>query len=314
LQSQGLLVGLSDFRGLAVANLLQFGVVLLGLVAVWSVGWPAVAVLFVWALGLAAKIGYCLFLLPRSDAERPSLSKSLTEQVRHGTRMMFGSLANLLNFRLDTYFIAYFLTTRELGLYAVAATIAEATLYLPKAIGQVVFSWAAAKSRPGESRLEMSKIRYFFLGGTYSSLATVLLVQLLLAPLVALLFEDFSRSIPAARILLLAVFFYGIGLVAMNLLFGLGDPHSNTRAGLTAAAVNATVNLLAIPKFGIAGAAVASLLSYVAFCLLNLIAVKARLARSIRLRHLLIPDADATRRFLGLVRSAMDALRGVSRH
>jgi len=310
LQIQGLTVGLGRFHDLTVANLFQYLSVVPGVWVLHLTGQPAVTVLYLWAGGLLVKTVYLLSRLPSVSAESPEgRLEVMRRQLIVGRQMMLGNLANLLNFRLDAYFIAYFLPATHLGWYAVASMIAEGTLYLPKAFGQVVFSWAAQERNDAVARAQ--SIRNVFLTASYLTLAMMLLVQLLLRPAMSLLFgEAFLPALAPARVLLVASVLYGIGLVAMNLIYGLGNPTWNTRAGMIAAGLNALGNAFAIPRWGILGAAYASLFSYAVYCLLNLANVGKYLPGGASLRYLLVPDREYLTTSLTRLRHAWARRRG----
>lgn len=291
LQIQGLVVGLGNFKNLTVGNLLQYLLVSGGILATYAAGQPPISILYVWAAGLIGKTAYLFAYLPRGSrmGSRGRPLEVLRAQLTRGPQMMAGNLANLLNFRLDAYFIAYFLPASHLGWYAVASMIAEGTLYLPKAFGQVAFSWAAAGSTDQKSQTE--GIRNIFLTASYSILLVVLAAQLVLGLVLPWLFgEPFSPAVAPTRVLLVAVVFYGIGLVAMNLIFGFGNASWNTRAGIVAAVLNAAGNAYAIPRWGILGAAYTSLISYAVYCVLNLANIGRYLPARPIAAFLLIPD------------------------
>lgn len=291
LQIQGLTVGIGDFRPLVVANALQYALLNAGVVLSYLGGLSVVLVLYLWAGGLIFKTFYLLARLPpATDETDEGLWEVLSDLVRNGRQMMLGNLANLLNFRLDAYFIAYYLPATHLGWYAAASMIAEGTLYLPKALGHVVLSWASTEREEDRSKVD-EKLRNIFLTASYSLFLLIILIEIALRPLVALLFgEPFLPALEPSRILLVASFFYGVGLVAMNLIYGFGNPGWNTRAGMIAAGVNALGNLYAIPRWGIQGAAWASLLSYSVYFLLSILNVKRYLPQERNFLYLLLPD------------------------
>lgn len=302
LQIQGLTVGLGRFLDLVAANLLQYLLLVVGVVALSFGRQPVVGVLYLWAAGLVVKTVYLLARMPTPGTEcSEGRLQLLRAQLSKGTQMMAGNLANLLNFRLDAYFIAFFLPASQLGLYAVAATIAEAILYLPKALGQVVFSWSSQDGR--ESRDSAERIRNVFVTAAYSTLLFALLVQVVLRPVLTLLFQEpFLAALAPARILLFGSVAYGIGLVAMNLIYGFGNPAWNTRAGVIAVILNAVGNVFVIPHWGILGAACTSLASYSVYCILNLSNVGRYLPAGQTVRSLLVAD----RRYLA---TSLDTLR-----
>ena len=280
-QIQGIQVGLGDFRGVTRGHVLHHGALLLGTVLLIALGLPGQAVLPLYAGTLILKAWYQASTLPRGQRARAGEAPwhLLVEQARHGVHMMLGNLVNLLNYRLDSLFIAYFLGPRDVGLYAAATTVAEATLYLPRGISQAAFSWSSSlqPAEPADPDRRKTVRRLFVrlaVAGALLASAVALVVPLLLP---ALFGRGFTPSVDPARILLAAAFFNGLGLLAMGLLHGTGQARLNSRAGAIAALLNAAANATLIPRFGIQGAAIGSLLSYGAYAGLSVTALKASL-------------------------------------
>lgn len=299
-QVEGLHVGIGRFRPLAEGIALQFGAVLVGLLLLRVLDRPAGDVLGLWALGLLIKGLYTAGRLPRpeSGSSRSALP-ILREQIRKGLQMLLGDATNLLNLRLDAYFITFFGSMESLGLYAVATLVAEGVLYIPKAFARVLFSRAASNGKSSVSGILVSRV---FLVAWACTLGAILVIQAFYAPLIDVVFgEKFDRAVPAGRILLVAVLFYGLGVMAMNLLFGLGHAVRNARVGLIALLVNVVANALAIPAFGILGAALASLVSYSTYFTLNLANVRRSLPPEIRTRDFFVPRSDDLRRLRALI-------------
>ena len=122
--------------------------------------------------------------------------------------MMFGTLANLLNYRIDALLLAYFLATEQVGFYAAAVTVAETTLYLPRGIAQAAFPWISSTTRLPGRELPRQRIRnmVLILAAATSALAVllILLAPVVIPPVFGLGFE---AAVPAARVLLVATVF-----------------------------------------------------------------------------------------------------------
>ncbi len=286
---QGIHFGRGDFLLVARGHLIHYGVLGLGTLGCRIAGLDGEVLLPLYLLALLLKAG---FLAGKLDSGAGRLGSAerlrfLRLQIREGLHMMFGSLANLLNYRIDALLLAYFLPTEQVGFYAAAVTLAEVTLYLPKGIGQAAFPWVSSATRQPEDRVPRREIRKMALslGATSAVLAAVLI---LVAPVaIPVIFgSSFEPAVAPARVLVVAAAFNGLGILAMSLLYGLGRADLNTAAGVLAAIANVVANLLLIPRLGIVGAAWASCVSYVLYFAITTLA----------LRHVMDADRPAPAR------------------
>ncbi len=172
-------------------------------------------------------------------------------------------LANTVHFlvqRLDVFLVSVLLGTRAIGLYSVAYGFAEllllapqrlAALFLPRVAGEI-----AGATKAGEVRLLTSVV---FLGsGMVAALVAVLgpfAIRLLYGP-------QFSGSVVPLLLLLPGVCALSASSILAAFLAGVGQVAANTRASLAGLVLNAGLNLVLIPRYGLAGAAGVSSLTY----------------------------------------------------
>lgn len=266
----GCLVGQRDFFGLFAGSALRY------LGAIPPLLWLGDAVtatkaLLVW-LGMA--VLQDAFLMVRAftnDPCRLGLSRALlVRQLSFGLRTQMDRLANVLTYRLDLFLVGGMLGAGPAGLYSVAQQGAEALLLIPRGAGQVVL---AEKSRGGRGSGEVRPIFVLTLGSVVV-LASVLAAA---APwLIPLLFSDaFEASVPALRLLLLGVVLMTVGILAASHLIGTGRPGTSAFGGTVALVVTGALDLLLIPRWGIMGAATASVVAYGAYAAVTTLAVLA---------------------------------------
>lgn len=177
--------------------------------------------------------------------------------LRKGLPGIPTSLGQLLTFRIDRYLVGIFLDPAAVGVYSVAATAPE-LLRLPSlAMGQpILYRLASGSAGVGEFR----RIRNLCLVATVA-LAGVVAAA---APIgVRILFgPEYLEAVTPLRLLLLgelgiAVFYLdGAALAGTNRLKALA---AAAMVGLGAVTF---LDLLLIPAFGLAGAAVASAVAY----------------------------------------------------
>ena len=251
-------VGLERFSLISRSNIL------------WGCGW-AVAVLSAVALGprgvlpawiLASVIGFGALFLPMIY-KRTNLVLSrevFRRQISFGARTLPGSIARAVNLRLSLYFIAATLSPTEVGIYGVALSLAEMFLYIPSAVGQVMLGRASAQRQDGgANRLVYKAVLGLGLAGT-------LLAAVAGEWLLGLVFGDvYAAGGTATAILLLASTIHALGLMKLHEVLGHGDPAAATAVQLLTLCFTAAGAFLLVPRFGIIGAALATLVAYSAF-------------------------------------------------
>jgi stage V sporulation protein B len=151
------------------------------------------------------------------------------------------------------------------GHYGAASTFASLPYFLFSALSVVVLP-AVSTARADRGVEEAARLISRSLKVVVVLLApVVLLPAVLAAPLVTLVYGGAYRG--AGDPLTILLVGYGLltyALIQQNVANGLGRQHSSMVAGLTAAVVSAGANLLLVPRFGLRGAALATLLAGVA--------------------------------------------------
>lgn len=197
--------------------------------------------------------------------------------IRYGLRFYPGSLAGYFSYRIDVYLIAFLLVnpSEPLGYYSMAVGLAEMIFFFPSAVSSVFFPRVAGSSREDADRqvAQVSRVTLLVSG----------MFALALVPAALVLFwvvlPAFGQSIEPLVVLLPGVVALSGANVVGGYVTGIGRPGVNSIVSVIAFVVNIAVNLLLIPRFGIVGAATASLVSYSLSSLL-LTAVAARYSRT----------------------------------
>jgi len=259
--SNGLVIGLDWIKRLSFSLVLKEALILIGAlwlatqghlsvegaVAVWVIA--AVMVAVFQAFSAWSRVGLSITISPKLFGSMTLFS------IQSHAANIFG----FLKFRFDFFLIDHFLSSSELGIYSIAVIMVQVLWYLPKAIAQILIphiSWggqrAAAELTPLLSRLGFTVA---IIGGC--------LLALFGRPLIGLLFSD--SFLPAYLILLLllpgAIIFSLAGMLSGDLI-GRGLPRYAMLTSIFAFVLNVVVNLILIPKFGLAGAAIASSLTH----------------------------------------------------
>lgn len=174
-----------------------------------------------------------------------------------GLPSVASSLPQMLNHRLDQMVIAAFLPSHSLGLYVIAVAWGNTISPLLSAIGIVAFPKIAGEqkiSRQIEILAQTTRLAVFF------SLLFGGLLSIITPWVLPLVFGDkFQQAVPVALIMVIAGVFWGLNLVLEDGLRGLGQPNLILFAEVSGVIISIIGLIIMLPKFGIMGAAMASL-------------------------------------------------------
>lgn len=183
-----------------------------------------------------------------------------------GLRGFFGGLLLEANFRVDVVMLGVFVSDGEVGLYSIAAALAEGFYSLLHVLRVNVNPLLVQHVRTGEREsfvLLIASIQRLAL--PLSLLA--LLLTWLLAPLVAgwlLPGRGFEPAIPILLVLLAGLTAYSPWLPFDFILLQSGRPGLHTAFLFAQLSSNVLLNLVMIPAWGALGAAIATAIAFVA--------------------------------------------------
>ncbi|HEX9991592.1 MAG TPA: oligosaccharide flippase family protein [Acidimicrobiales bacterium] len=211
---------------------------------------------------LAATIGAGLLvnaLTWRFLPTRPRGAEPYRPLLWFGIRSAGGQLAAYGNSYLDQAILAVAVGPRQLGLYAVAATVASVPLSFGQALAARAFGDVGRAS--GADRWEQAGryLRLALLVGVAAS-AAIALTGPFLVPL--LFGRPFRGSVVPLLILLPGTAALGMGLTAMRILNAVDRPGASSIAEGSGFVVTAVGLAVAVPLAGIKGAAIVSTLAY----------------------------------------------------
>ncbi|MBA7540371.1 lipid II flippase MurJ [subsurface metagenome] len=195
--------------------------------------------------------------------------KLFKDSIGYGVKAYFAHLAQFLNYRLDIFLVALFLTPAAVGYYSIAVGIAEKLWMLPGAIATVLFPRISSLQDKDANNLTPRVARHTF----FIVLIISLILAVLAKPLVEILFGDaFLPSVISLLILLPGIIALGGAKTLTADLAGRGKPQFGTYASFVSLAVNIPLNLWLIPRWGISGAAFASTVAYIIATIVVIIA------------------------------------------
>ena len=304
----GIVMGRQAVRWYAVTN------------SAYTVATTFLLILFLGRLGLAVNGAIAVYLIASTiqttgflvgaaritaGIERPQ-PVSYRKLFGYGLPFYPGSVTQFFSYRADVFLIAGLLAdpATPLGYYSMAVGLAELVFFFPNAVSTLFFPHVAGSSREDSDRQVPVVTRVTLL------LTTA--VAILLLPVATLMIwvflPAFGPSLPALFVLLPGVVALCATKVIVGYVSGLGMTAVTSYVNGGAFVLNILVNLVLIPRFGIVGAATASLISYTVSSVV-FTAIAARLAhvrvidfwlpRLSDLRFTVTTSATLARRVLG---------------
>ncbi len=192
-------------------------------------------------------------------------NKEITRKsLDYGTKVMLGNILQYLNYRADILLIGFFLTKTEVGWYYVSVLIAERLLFLTQATSTILLPAASSSDEQREKTPLLSRLNFtvVLLGSTVIGICSYWIVPLLFS------IKYFNSVLPLVLIL--------PGIISLSVskllsadLGARGLPQYSMYVSILNFILNIALNLILIPKIGIAGAALSSSVSYTAALVLQ---------------------------------------------
>ena len=260
---RGLLEGARRFGWAGAARLIFFGIQASGFAILWF-GNDLTVATAAYTMMLAQFISMTLALVAVCRQLRPHWQPSWTEfktSMHYGMRDYAGGLADYATLRMDQIMLSAMATNGAIGLYVMAVRLSEVTTFAGVALADALMPEVASSSSENE-RAEA------LLGRTLR--LTIYFNLLVLFPLwwaapriLKVLFgPSFVPATGAFRWLLVAAVVWSAGTIVTRGLQGFGYPGMTTIARFLSALVTVPALLILLPKYGIEGAAIASLIGY----------------------------------------------------
>ncbi|OIP67927.1 MAG: O-antigen transporter [Oscillatoriales cyanobacterium CG2_30_40_61] len=176
----------------------------------------------------------------------------------------------ILYYQVDLVMLQAIGSTVEAGYYSAAYKVMEMFFALPRVIFQVIFTRFAKYHANDPSRLpeQLYKATRLLLIGVLPAVIMAGFLQQILLPLIY--GPEFQRSVYSLAILLPSLGISMFGNLAQRFLQATGQEKTLPNILFWTASGNVLINWFLIPQFGGPGAAIATLISEIALCLLGL--------------------------------------------
>lgn len=270
----GMFQALQDFRSFNLAVMAQPALALMGALALWAGGGVnLVALLGVVSLSHALALGLALSILrrriPLLDGIGAHMSY-LRTALGYGVKSHLGNILSFLNYRLDLFLVNLLAGPAAAGLYSVAVRLVEQLWMISQAVSTVIFPRLSAMADDEAARRRFTPMVARIV--LWITLFGAGVLAVIARPLIELLFgTEFVDASVALVILLPGVVLLSCARVLANDMAARGRVGINLGLAALVLVINTTANLLLIPPFGIAGAAVATSLAYTVNLLVRLV-------------------------------------------
>jgi O-antigen/teichoic acid export membrane protein len=290
------LTGREKFRERAGVGIAENAAGLVGfLMLMLLLGRTADSAMWGYFAGIVVGLGVAIFLAKdslRGSWRTPSLNREVVSGLFTGVRGQIGNVAAFFNYRFDVFIVNYFLDPVQVGLYALGVVISEGLWQIPQATALALFPRTARTSGEHASGFTCLIMRHVFMISCFSA-GMLALVSPIVVP--ALFGERFSPSVRVIWWILPGTIALSMGKVAASHLSARHKTGRNSLFGGIALVVTLGLDVLLIPRIGIAGAAIASSASYLLNGALLLIALRKELGAS--WRALFVPSREELLRY-----------------
>lgn len=257
---RGLLEGTRRFGWAGLVRLIFFAIQGGGFAALWIAGRLTVAT-GTYTMMAAQIVSLLLALFAVIRELQPHWNPSWTEfktTMHYGVRDYPGGVADYTTLRLDQMMLGAMASNVAIGLYVIAVRLSEMTTLVAGAIGSALMPEVARLDKRGDE-LWARSLRLTI----YVNVLMIVPLWLGATLIIRILFgASFVPAAGAFRWLLLAAMVLGCGTVVISGLRGFGHPGLSTLARFSAAVVTAIALPVMLPRLGINGAAIASLIGY----------------------------------------------------
>jgi O-antigen/teichoic acid export membrane protein len=217
-----------------------------------------------------------------------------------GAQSQAGNLIQLLNYRLDTYIIAFLTSTTGVGLYATGVSLSEGLWFIANSAAVVLLTNLTAGDDEYVARMTPLVCRSTLLITTLAALGAAVVSPFVIPLVFGSSFDD--AVIPFLCLLPGTVALSG-GKILSAYVFSRGKPTINAVIAVITLMVTVGGDFILIPWLGVTGAAIGATIAYTVSLTLTTLAYR-RLSGASIAQALLPQPADA-----GI---ALEAVRGIA--
>ncbi len=188
----------------------------------------------------------------------------LKKEFKFGLTIYLATLFIFMNYKIDQFFIKFILGEGQLGVYSVAVSLAELLFLIPGSVAGAILGrlYNMSNDSPEERRrLTSGTIKV-----TFYVTFILMVASIICTSLIPLIYgKAYSGAILPTIILFLGILFASIGKISASYFQSSGEPKIHLYITFLVFLVNIILNWTLIPLVGIAGAAIASSVSYTVY-------------------------------------------------
>ncbi len=245
---------------------------LAGLIKIVLIQIQAPLIAFAWATLVEASLGaIALMIVYQTDgnllkAWRYSFQRA-KELLQDSWPLIFSSLAILIYMQIDQIMIGQIMGDREVGLYSVVVKLSEVWYFLPGVITNSVFP-SVVRAKAVSEKLYYERFQKLFNLMSVLAYAAALLFSLSSNLLVTSIYgSQYAEVGPVIAVYVWAGVFVSLGLATSLWITTEGLMRFLPIISTSGAGINIVLNYFLIPKYGIMGATIATVISqFVSSC------------------------------------------------
>lgn len=215
--------------------------------------------IYAWAISYILQTILTIYLALKVVSFQFGINWQIFKQsISFGLRNHGGAITQFLNYRLDFFIIGIFFAPAYIGYYSIATLYAERMWEIPTAIRTALMYHAASdESNAAMMTARVSRVVSFIVG------LLCLLMMLFSYPFIYILYgESYLPAVTAMILLMPSVWAFSIGKLLAVYIASENRPEIGALTGFISLIVTVILDILLIPQMGIAGAAIASSISY----------------------------------------------------
>ena len=191
--------------------------------------------------------------------------------------LIFSGLVVMIYMRIDQIMIKEMLGEKEVGLYSAAVRLSEVWYFIPVIITASLFP-SIVNAKKISEKLYYKRLQRLYTLMVWTAIVIAMLMTFLSNWLITILYgQDYIEAASVLKINIWAGVFVFIGVASDKWFLSEGLQKSTTINTAIGAITNISLNFILIPRYGIYGAAISTLLSYsVAAYFMNLAFQKTR--------------------------------------
>jgi O-antigen/teichoic acid export membrane protein len=267
---QNLLIGIREIRSynlLEVVSRLSFILLLVVILLLRSVNVTTVV-----EAGVVSSAGAFVLALRRLLSVCGSLPSPdwalLRKQAAYGLRSYLAATFAYMVLKIDILMVKYLAGATQAGYYSLASSLTDLVNTFPSVVGMILFPTLTATAT-ALFRWERARKAMWSVAGMMCVVAAA--AAAFAHPLIVLTCgKAYAPAVPSLRILCFAIVFYAANNIVSIYFASSGYPWFAVWVWCGAAILNIALNLYAVPRYGIEGAAMASLLTYGAILLVQM--------------------------------------------